>query len=201
MNELLREIQEDIRQERVQALLRRYGKAAIQASIAVIIGTALGVGWQHWRASVHEEQTLQLVKGIELLNAGKYEDAIQTFEKLDAGTAHGHMAALNIAQAHASQGNKEAEQKAYETLAKNAGKDAFADLGALLAAKETDSPITVSRDSAFYFSQAELRGWQLLNAGKKAEAVEIFSGLSNDNDAPESLRHRVRVAVDYLSAK
>jgi hypothetical protein len=201
MNELLREIEEDMRTERMQRVWQRFGKTAIHISIAIIVGTASGVAWQHWRHSVNADRTSELLKGTELLRSGKNKEAIDVFAKIDSDTPHGHMAALGIAQAQLAEGDKDAALRTYETLGKSAGDDAFADLGKLLSTKETDLSVATPSGSAFYASQEEMRGWQFLKAGKKEEAAAVFSALKDDMETPESIRARAHVAMEYLGSK
>lgn len=201
MSELLREIEEDIRSERLERLWNKFGKTAIHASIAVIIGTAIGVAWQHYRQSVTTERTSQLLHAGDHMRQGDYQAAVVAYDKLDAASIHGHLAALGKAGALEAQGDKAAAYTIYANLAKQSSRDPFVDLGTLLAAKETDSPLHASRDSAFYYSASEMRGWQLLKSGKKTEAVAIFSILRDDQDAPTATRARARMIAEYLEAK
>ena len=54
---LLKEADEALRQERMEALWKEWGSTIIGVAFMIIFGTMIGVGWQSWRASVHQDQT------------------------------------------------------------------------------------------------------------------------------------------------
>jgi hypothetical protein len=200
MSELLREIEEDIRAERLHALWDRFGKTLIRVSIAVIVGTALGVAWQHYQASQAMDRTSRLMSGIEKLNAGDAKGAIVIFDSMIGdGSVHADMALLQKGQAQEAEGDHDGALKTYEILAARGSDNAFAALGKLLAAKEGDAPMAVNDKDPFAVLQNEMRAWQLLKSGKKDEAVKIFTALRDDASAPRSQRARATMALATLA--
>ena len=111
MSDLLEEVDEMMRQERMMALWQEHGKTFIGAIAAIIIGTAMVSGYKSWDQSVRHKGTTQLVsllespdfpanikdaelkirpglKGIALLSAAggfaaedKTDEALELFEK------------------------------------------------------------------------------------------------------------------------
>jgi predicted negative regulator of RcsB-dependent stress response len=59
---LLKEVEDDMQQERMRALWNEWGSTIIGAALMVIFGTMIGVGWQGWRTSVSESQTEILIQ-------------------------------------------------------------------------------------------------------------------------------------------
>lgn len=200
MSELLREIEEDIRAERMHRLWDKFGKTMIRVSIAVIIGTALGVAWQHYQKSQAMERTSQLIAGLSKMNSGDAKSAIAIFDKLiEDGSVQADMALLHKGQAQTSEGDYDGARKTYETLAARGSDNAFAVLGKLLASKEGDAPAAVNEKEPFATLQNEMRAWQLLSAGKKEEAVKIFTTLRDDPIAPRSQQARAKMVLATLS--
>jgi len=200
MNELLREIEEDIRTERMQRWWNKFGKTMIHVSIAVLVGTAAGVAWQHYRHSVAMDDTSQLLKGTDLMAAQDYKGAIAAFDAFKGKhSVHADMAMLQKGQAEEALGDAAGAAKTYQELAKRGDKTAFAAIGQLLAAKRTDAPLEVSKNSALFHLQSETRAWQLIQAGKKEEAVKIFAALRDDKEAPRTLRARAYLALSTLA--
>lgn len=58
---LLKEADEALRQEKLEALWKEWGSTVISVALMIIFGTMIGVGWKNWRQSVHQDQTTQLI--------------------------------------------------------------------------------------------------------------------------------------------
>jgi hypothetical protein len=200
MSELLREIEEDIRSERMYALWNKFGKSLIRISIAVILGTTIGVAWQHYQKSQAMEHTSQLLAGAEKISAGDIKGAIAAFDQAaKIGGVYADMALLQKGQAQETDGDHDGAQKTYQEFATRSSDGVFAMLGKLLAAKETDAPMNVDADVPFVTLQNEMRGWQLLKAGKKDEAVKIFITLRDNKEAPKTQRARMAMVLATLA--
>ena len=196
MSELFNEIQEDIRQERFEQIWKRYGKVLIGVSIAIVLATAGVVLEEHHKQALAMAETGKFMNGVDRLNAGDYNAAIAVFSALAENPTSRYygLAMLRKAQAETASGDKAAAAKTYAMLA---GHDAeFGDLASLMAPAAMPVP---DRNSAFYFTESEQKGWQLLKSGKKAEAVSIFLSLRDDLDAPFSQRSRMQEVLDYLA--
>lgn len=58
---LLKEADEALRQEKMEAMWKEWGQTIVGVALMVIFGTMLGVGWKNWRNSVHESSTQALI--------------------------------------------------------------------------------------------------------------------------------------------
>jgi hypothetical protein len=200
MSELLREIEEDIRAERMHRLWDKFGKSMIRVSIAVIIGTALGVAWQHYQKSQAMEHTSQLLAGLDKMNASDTKAAVDALDiAAKNGGVYADIALLQKGQALEAAADPDGAEKAYKELAGHGSDNAFAVLGKLLVSKETDTPLAVDNNAPFATLQNEMRGWQLLKSGKKDEAVKIFAALRDDKAAPQTQRTRMAMALSTLA--
>lgn len=59
---LLKEADEALRQERLEALWKQWGQTIVGIALMLVFGTMIGVGWRNWRESVHAEQTQALLE-------------------------------------------------------------------------------------------------------------------------------------------
>lgn len=206
MSELLRELEEDIRNERMQRLWNSFGKMIVRFSIAIILATVAVVVWQDWKQSRAEEQTAQFIKGIDRMAVEDYKGAIEALEAIgdDRSSPYRALAMLQKARAQSALGDREGARATYRALAaypSSGGNEAFVALASLLAAQDMDEPVDVDPDSPFTHSQREQAAWQLLAAGKEEEAIQTFIALRDNSDAPRSLRTRAGVVLAYLSPK
>lgn len=195
MNELVREIEEDMRRERAQRLWSRFGRMLVWASVGVIAVTAAIVLWQDHKRSQAAVQTAQFIRGINRLGVEDYKGAIEVFDALtkNENSPYYGMAMLRKAQAQAALGKKEEAVKTYQTLAKRKG--LFSDLAKVLAG----APERPDRSSPFYYTQSEAIAWQLAGQGKTGEAADILAALAADEKTPTSQRERVSQALHYLA--
>jgi hypothetical protein len=194
MSELIREIEEDIRRERYQALWRRFGKAMVIASVLVVLATIVAVVWKDRQRAHAMTQTSQLLAGIERLNAGDYKIAVAEFDKFiaDENSPYYAIAMLHKAQAQNGSGDKYAAANTYAQLSAHDG--AWAELARL---RQADAP--AEKTAVFYYSQSELRAWRLLELGKKDEAVTLMIALRDDANAPRSLRERLAQTLAHIA--
>lgn len=204
MNELLTEIQEDIRNERIQRLWSEGGKLLVGVSVAVVLATAASVVWKNHREKVAMEQTTIFIKGTDRLAVEDYKGALEAFSELtgDANSPYYGMAMLRKAQLQNLEGEHDKAVATYEELAKNGtgpNNEAFATLARLLVASESKDVIETSPTAPLYYLASERKAWQLVEQGKKDEAGQIFLSLLKDNDAPLTLRRRSAEALQYLA--
>lgn len=201
MNEMFKEIEEDMRRERTQRLWNSFGKLMVMASIAVIAATIAIVVWQDRKEDRSIEQTTQFIKGLDRLNVEDYKGAIEVFTSLaeNGGSSYYGMSMLRKAQAQVALGDREGALKTYEALASHGpDDDAFVGLGRILAVDSSGKALEPVKSSPFYYSQQEWQAWQLVKDGKTKEALAVFEALHNDVASPASLRQRAGEIVAYL---
>src|ERR1035437_9225301 len=65
MNELIHEVEESLRQEKLQAMWKEYGPYFIAGCILSVLFTAFSAGWRHHEYSVHAAQTAAITAALE----------------------------------------------------------------------------------------------------------------------------------------
>ncbi|MDX2113807.1 MAG: tetratricopeptide repeat protein [Alphaproteobacteria bacterium] len=201
MNELLREIEEDIRAERLQNFWSKFGKQAVWVSVAIVVGTAAGVIWREFQQDKAAKETSHLIAGNQKLEAGDYQAALEELSKIPASetSARYAMSLLKKAEAERASGDHAAAEKTLATLAAmNRSPDValFVDL-ARVSSADTSRP--VDKDSPLALTLAEKKAWALVAENKKEEAAGYFAELYHDTKTPPSMRARVRLALQSMA--
>lgn len=205
MADIFREIDEELRRERLEKLWQRHGKLIIAMAAAVVVGTAAYVGWQRYDENRRLALAEQYGAAVALAdpNAGDLAKADAALAQLaDQGGGYGALAALERAAVKAKAGDLDGAGAIYEQLAnKDSEPQNLRDLARLLRAmrlldsgdpaalKASLEPLTAP-DNPWRFSARELIGLLALKSGDRAQATEVFTQLADDQSAPAALRAR-----------
>ena len=204
MNDLIQEIEDDIRHERMQQLWHKVGKALIVISAVVVLATVVAVLLQNHRQSAAIAETSKFIKGLDRINVEDYKGAAEAFDTLthDESTPYYGLAMLRKAQAQNLGGDHDGALKTYKTLAERGNahpNEAFGAFAKILTAGESDKLLEVTPISPLYYAQSERKAWQLVAQDKNDDAASIFLSLSKDEQAPLSMRRRCLEALQYLA--
>jgi hypothetical protein len=207
VSDIFREVEEDVRRERLEKLWKAYGNYAI--AFLVLLFAGIG-GWQYWeRHELAERQKVSdsFIAAQRITNpgaaAGAFVDLARTAPK-----GYAQVARLSQANAMLVSGQSPGAIELYKQIAKD--------------------------DSGIIGSVARLRAaWALADAGKRSDLVQLlgpldqagnpwrqnareilayadyramnskaalakYSELALDPESPESLRARARAMADFL---
>ncbi|NOX82135.1 MAG: tetratricopeptide repeat protein [Alphaproteobacteria bacterium] len=198
----LREVDQELAEDRQTAMFRKYGPAALAAGISLVL--AVG-GWQFWNArivSVAKEKALEYSNAIDLM----VEDADQGRTALgaiaeDGASGYAILAELQRASSYARDGDRAAAIGVYRQIYENNNAPKrirdLARLRASYAALNDGRDAVISHlgdlpneDGAFAYHAAEVSGLAALEARDYETALSIFRQLSIDLGAPEAVRTR-----------
>lgn len=203
---LLREIDEDLRRERYAKLWKRYGVYIIAAAFLLIAAVAGYQIWQTmWKRS-HESEGERFAAAAALV-AKDPAAAERAFQQLagDASPGYALLARLQQAALIAKQGDHAAAYTVYQQVAGEVTDPLWRDLAIVLAARQamaaTVPPVTpeelqsrlkpiAEEGNPWRYSARETLGLMALQAGDKARAREWFQGIVVDPGAPEGMRSR-----------
>ena len=116
--DIFREIDEEVRRERLQKLWDRYGNYAVVAAVLLVAGIAAWRGYAWWEAKKAAESGAAFEAAITLADAGKYADAEQAFAKVAADGTSGYRNLARVRQAAAlAQTDPKAAVAAYDKIA------------------------------------------------------------------------------------
>lgn len=213
MADIFREVEEQIRRERLAVAARRFGPfIAAALVVALLVGGGV-LWWQHHQGSARERDAAAFLQAQALLDAGKPKDAAQAFAALaqSAGGGYPALARFQEAEARIQAGDQAGAVAAYDALAAQASDDLFRQLAqwkaALLlvgtaprAEMERRLAPLMDEHSPFRHSAREMRAAAALQANDRDTAIAMLQQLSDDTQAPRGLRKRAGELLTALGA-
>lgn len=210
---LFREIDEEVRRERLTKLWQRYGNLVMAVSLAVIVGVAGTKGWQYWKRQQAETAGAGYFAALALQAEGKAEEAGEALRAVITGGHAGYAALARLQEAArlAGAGDVEAALKAYDGIAADtAAPTELRDLarvraGYLLANSATDEELQTrlrgleGASSPWINAVREIRGTAAYRNGDYQLADRLMSEIVTDPNAPQSARQRALVMVQLLA--
>jgi hypothetical protein len=207
---LLREIDEDLRQERYAKLWKTYGRYIVGAAVALVVAVAGHQGWTAYDIGVRSAEGRQFADAQRLAAEDRAEDALNAFGALAADGTAGYALLSRFQEAAllAGKDDRIAAVAAYQAIAADTGIAAmYRDLAVVLSAlQETDgsdlqgaidrlAPVTAD-DNPWRHSAREVTAVLAMRKGDQAKARSLFDALATDPAAPQGIRSR---AVEMLS--
>lgn len=201
---LLREIDEELRQEQYAKLWKKYGSYLIAAALALVVVVAGHQGWRTYDVKNRMEQGERFAAAQQLATSGKTAAAAEAFAALadDAGGGYELLASLRTAAALAKTGDKTGAVVIYRQLSEDSGYDpVYRDLAVILetllviddgeaaAIRSRLAPL-MADDNPWRHSARELAAHAALRAGDRKAARELFTNLARDGAAPQGIRSR-----------
>jgi hypothetical protein len=205
LSDIIREVDEELRRENWEILWKKYGKLAVAAALALVLGTAGVAGWREYDRSQREVAGDRFGAVIaEVESTRKPGQAADMLAAYIPGAPDGYaaLARLREAKLRADAGEFEAAIALYDALAgDSATEPLFRDLAALYSVRmQVDSGDPVALDkrltplaadgSPWRYTARELQAVLALNTGDSAAARAIFARLADDTEVPDSLRTR-----------
>lgn len=209
----LREVEEEIRRERLERLWKEYGTYFLAAAALIVIGV-LGYKFVENRRITAAQTTGERYEGaMNLASTGKEGSAEKEFEAIVADGTGGYpeLARLQLAGVLLKQGKKPEAIAAYEELAKSTTADPLLrDYAALQAASarmgtadftELQNRLTrlMADTNPWRFSARELLGVAAFKAGKPDEARATLTPLLVDQKTPQSIAERAQIVLAEIA--
>jgi hypothetical protein len=209
---LLREIDEEIRQEHYEKLWSQYGKLIIAAAVLLVVSVAGYKGWQSYDLSQRTESGHQFAVAMASGADGDIGAAQSAFAALaDDGTpGYQTLAKFRVAALLSEQGDNAGATQAYSAIASDSAVPSeYRDLAVVLSAMNsldtanadnivaTLAPIT-REDNPWRHTARELTALAFINAGNTAKAIELLTPLSTDTSAPVGTQRRAQEMLAAL---
>ena len=210
---LAREIDEELRRERLLKLWEQYGTYAIAAVVVILGGIGVYNFLEHRRAQAAEAAGVRLALAGRETAENRQADAHKTLEEIAAAGPKGYatLARLRLAAGLREAGNTKEAVAAYEGIASEGGIDPLlADFARLQAAMlrldsadwtEMENRLTglAADGNAWRHSARELLALAAQKAGKLADAREEYQRLLGDPGTPPGIAGRARVMMSMLT--
>jgi hypothetical protein len=209
----LREVQEDIRRERLVAIWSRYGTYIVAAAVLLVAAVGAYKFAEHRRIQSTEAAAARFEDAVRLATAGKQDAAEKAFAEIagDAPRGYAALARIRATGLLAKAGKTGEAIAAYDALAKDASLDDllrdYASLqAAMLRVDSADWTEMQNRlndltndKNPWRASARELLGMAAYKAGKTEEARKAFSQLLSDRSTPPSLIERSQLMLGMLA--
>lgn len=214
---LLREIDEDLRQERYAKLWKQYGNYVIGAAIALVIGVAAYQGWQSYQLGQREKAGAAFAAAMRLETADPAA-AREAFRRLAAEAPAGYriLAGLREAALAAKSGDVQAAVAADRRVAEASDDRLYrdlAELSAVLAEMDAGSPpMTLpaleeklaplaEAGQPWEYTAKETLAFFADRAGERQRARQLFEGLANNAEAPPGIRARAEAMLTMIAGE
>lgn len=209
---LLREVDEAYREEQVAELFRRYGKP-VGIALAILLAAFGGyLLWNSQREGDLEQQSEELVRSINAIEAGNYDTAAPVLDKLLAEGGDGQRTAARLLQAGVAlrQGRDADAARLYgQVRADGDAPQAYRDLATIreiaVAFDGMDKAQVVTRlkplavpGNAWFGSAGELLAMAYLEQDRRDLAGPLLAQVAKDEQVPQSIRSRSRQLAGVL---
>lgn len=210
---IFQEIEEDLERQKYADLWKRHGSSVMTVAFAIVLGTAAVSWWNSWHAHKNQTATASFLNVMEQSDTdpGRQMGSLEAFALKGRGSAHAVIAQLAAAGIASKAGNAERAAQLYDHVAKDSQADPafrqFADLMSVRAQMDTGDPAVLEKrlepllanNAPWRYTAMEHKGYLALRTGDKARAREIFSQLSQDPGAPQSLSVRAGDVLHFIS--
>ena len=211
MDDIFKEVDEELREERLTKIWKRIGPYVIGILSGTIIITSAVIGYREYDETQRQNWGVQFAEAMNLSEEGNWQESLDLFEALTEKTNLGYktLSLFQAAGLYARNGNKEKALEIYQSLESKALDENFRDLATLmliyLQFDNADPEILekrieklASKGNPWYYNAMELKGFLFAKQKNKEKQIEIFNILSKDNKAPEGVRTRANDMLAIL---
>lgn len=201
---IFREIDEELRSDRMRAMWRRFAPFVIGGAIAIVVLVAANEGWSWYTKSQSSQASQELYAALDTAERGDLTAAQAQLEQLAANGSGGYPVLAEFRQAAllAEQGDVAGAVAAYDALSASQSNTRLRELALLLAGNllvdsgsladvESRLGTLATDDSALRRVARELLGLAQYKAGDFAAAEASFQAVLDDPLATSGLRSRM----------
>lgn len=214
MSDIFREVEEDLRRERIKGVWQRYGLYIIAVALIIVLGTAGWRGWEYWQASRAASLGDQYDAALQMAETGQSAEADAALRELAQGSSgYAVLARFRIAGQHAATGESEQAIADYDALAGDRGispvlRDmARVQAGYLLVDTASDADVRervealADGNNPWRHAAREVLGLSAWKAGDMERAAGFFQEAAADGEAPAGLRTRADLMLEVIAGQ
>jgi hypothetical protein len=212
VSDIFREVEEDVRRERLEKLWKKYGDYIIAGLAVLVVGVAGYKLWQHYQAVQIAKASVAYSAAAQLSNGGKNADAAQAFARIAKNAPGGYAASAKLAEADAllADGKTADAIALYKSVAQK-DKTELGDLARIRAAwaladsaSKSDlqtllAPLTDPK-SSWRFMAREILAYCDFRDGAMKAAQSEYDGLAAESEAPATVRQRAGAMASLIRA-
>lgn len=210
----IREVNEELRSDRMQFVWRRFGRLIIGFAVLVVLGTAGYVGYRYWATHQAGDNGDRFIAALALADQNKNDEALAALTAIekDGKGMYPLLASMRAASLQAQKGDTAGAVAAFTAISKQSGVPAVigdaARLRAAFLLVETGTYEQVSAlaeelavpANAFRHSAREVLGLAAYKAGDFAKAKQWFQAIVADQQSPRNVANRAQMMLDNIAA-
>ena len=213
---LMREINEELREEQMHKLWKRYGGFIIAVAVSVVAVVAGYQGWKSYTTSVRMSESEILYSAEMAARNGDTDQALSELGKLGAEGKSGYQVLAQFQQGAllSNKGDNQVAAVIYREIAEDTSNDGdVRGLALVLGALQEIKAVGDNRDelkkrlnaansdnNPWRYSVREILALLEIESGNNENAKNIFASLSNDSQAPEGIRSRAKKLLSVLGS-
>lgn len=212
---LIKEVDEELRQDQLNELWKRYGFLFVGAAVALVLAVAGWQGWNAWQSKQRHAASRHYSEALNLLEQNKATEATELLGKVAVEGTGGYrlLAGFERANQRVKAGDVAGATALYDALAADSGiDDVYRDLARLKSAylkldggdaaavAKAVEPL-VAESSPWRHSAREIQALAALKQGETDKAADMFRKLAEDPAAPQGIKSRAAEMVIAAGAK
>lgn len=206
MNDIVREVEQDIQSERYQRIFVEHGKKLIAGAVIILLAVSAKTVYHSMQKKKSLESGTKFVSVFDGGDADSYNDIIKQGQK-----GFAPLATLMKAGIENSHEKHDEALKTLSTLEGSSYDKAFKDIAELdkayiLIQKKGDKAEIlkvldgiIGEDKPFNATAQELKAHYLISAGDKKAAQEILIKLAEDKTAPSTISDRAKQTLSTIN--
>ncbi len=211
LTDIFREVEEEVRRERLEKLWKQYGDYAIAGVAVVVIAVSGFMLWQRYQENWRQQASAQYDAAVQLAAANP-SAAIEKFEYLSKNAPTGYPTLARFAEAdtYLVMGDNNKALAIFQSLG-NGDNDLIGDAARLRAAwaivdtaprKTVEKLVAPLNDptSSWRFMAREVLAYADYRTGEFTVAQQEYQSLASDTAAPATLRARARGMAALIKA-
>lgn len=213
MVDLLDEVREELKDERVLNYIKKRGPFILTLMVVFIIGATLKLWWTQYNENKAYEAGGGYITALIKMRAYNPDGAVKKFEEVyeSGSTNYAALAGLNVGSYYEYKKDYNKSSGIFEAISDASAYDrSLQDISQLYYLKASISKGDNKKDiinklekylsnSGIYkYSAQELLAFTLLENGEKDKALEQYSILATDSDTPYTIRERANTMLHLI---
>lgn len=195
---LLKEVDDDVRAEKLQQWWTQFGNWIIGGAVAVVLVTVGYELWSSYRQQANETATSALLQAETLHSQGDVDEAVAALDAVKGNNGVALIAKIRQADLLESQGQHDEAMELYkQVMASAQTHPQLAELAALHAGQWDG----VNESSPFYGHAQEQKILALYREGQKEEAETRVNKLLLNPSLPISQQNRLQMIKRWVTAE
>ena len=212
-DEFIREVDEDIKQEKTEKLWKKFLPYIISVSLGIIFSTTGYVTWDNFSKNNRQQLGDDFTAAVELAKEEDIDAALQALDRIVDKGSDGYVTLSKMKKASLmiEGGMLEEGLEIYKDLERNAVDQSFRDIATILYVLNSMYSVSpelliekikpLENSKIWKSSALELKAFIFLKKGETKNAIEIFKSISAMPNTPSSLSNRSRNMLDLLKVK